>query len=235
MDHRVRVARRDLDRRVDAGRGRAADQQRRRHPLALHRRRDVDHLVQRRRDQPRQPDEVRADLARRVQDPRGRHHDPEVDHLVVVAAQHDAHDVLADVVDVALDGGHHDRAGTPARALPLRLEVGDQDGHGLLHHPGALDHLGQEHPAGTEPVADDVHAGHQRPLDHVQRPRRQQPGLLGVLARCTRRGPRPARGSGARPPAARATRGRRRSGSRPRHPRTAARSPAAGPWRPGAG
>ena len=50
------------------------------------------------------------------------HHDPEVDHLVVVAAQHDPHDVLADVVDVALDGGHHDRAGRARRrpAAPPR-------------------------------------------------------------------------------------------------------------------
>ena len=35
--------------------------------------------------------------------------------LVVVALQHDADDVLADVVDVALDGGHQDLAGRLAR------------------------------------------------------------------------------------------------------------------------
>ncbi len=33
----------------------------------------------------------------------GDHH-AQVDHLVVVAAEHDADDVLADVVDVAFDG-----------------------------------------------------------------------------------------------------------------------------------
>ena len=60
----------DLDRRVDAGRRRAADQQRRRHPLALHQRRDVDHLVERRRDQARQADEVGVDLAGGLEDPR---------------------------------------------------------------------------------------------------------------------------------------------------------------------
>ena len=43
-------------------------------------------------------------------------HDAEVDDLVVVAPEDDAHDVLADVVDVALDGGHDDAA--------LRLECG---------------------------------------------------------------------------------------------------------------
>ena len=36
-----------------------------------------------------------------------RHHHAEVGDLVAVAAQHDADDVLADVVDVALHGGDH--------------------------------------------------------------------------------------------------------------------------------
>ena len=39
-----------------------------------------------------------------------RHHDAEIDHLVIVALEHDADDVLADVVHVALDGRHHDLA-----------------------------------------------------------------------------------------------------------------------------
>ena len=136
VDHRRRVRRLDLDRRVDARRRGAADQQRRRHALALHQRGDMDHLVQRRRDQPGQPDQVRADLARRLQDPRRRHHDAEVDDLVVVAAQHDAHDVLADVVDVALDRGHHDRAGAPARSLALGLQVGDEHARRPSSSPG---------------------------------------------------------------------------------------------------
>jgi hypothetical protein len=51
----------------------------------------------------------------------------------------------------------------------FRLDVGDQVGDRLLHHAGALDHLRQEHLAGAEQVADDVHAVHQRALDHVQR------------------------------------------------------------------
>ena len=134
-----------------------------------------------RRDQAAQADDVRAAIASRLEDPRGGHHHPEVDHLVVVAAQHDAHDVLADVVDVALDGRHHDRARPPPGALALRLEVGDEVGDRLLHHPGALDDLGQEHPAGPEPVADDVHAGHERTLDHVERAGRGLARLLGVL------------------------------------------------------
>ena len=51
---------------------------------------------------------------RGLEDLRRRHHDAEVDHLVVVALQHDADDVLADVVHVALDRRHHDLAARPA-------------------------------------------------------------------------------------------------------------------------
>ena len=52
--------------------------------------------------------------------------------------------------------------------------------HRLLHHAGRLHHLRQEHLAGAEQVADDVHAGHQRPFDDVQRPLGGEARLLGV-------------------------------------------------------
>ena len=51
---------------------------------------------------------------RGLQDLRGRHHDAEIDDLVVVAAEDDADDVLADVVDVAFHGRHDDLALRPA-------------------------------------------------------------------------------------------------------------------------
>ena len=149
-------------------------------PAPLHLGGDVDHLVQRRRDQPGQPDDVGALGDRGVEDRLGRHHHAEVDHLVVVAAEHDADDVLADVVHVALDRGEHDLAlRAAARLLRLheRLEVGDR----ALHRPRALDHLRQEHLARAEQVADDLHAVHQRALDHVERALARAPGLLGVL------------------------------------------------------
>ena len=120
------------------------------------------------------------------------HHDAQVDDLVVVAAEHDAHDVLADVVDIALDRGHDDAAGGLPRGLrvgaavggharrALRLDVRDEVGHGLLHDPGALDHLGQEHPARAEQVADHVHARHQRSLDDLDGTAGGQARLLRV-------------------------------------------------------
>ena len=76
-------------------------------------------------------------------------------------------------------------AGVDQGAL-LGLDVGQQVGHGLLHHARALHHLRQEHLAGAEQVADRVHAGHQRALDDVQRPAAggldRLPGLFGVAA-----------------------------------------------------
>ena len=128
-------------------------------------------------------------LLRRLQDLGRRHHDAEVDDLVVVAGEHDADDVLADVVDIALDGRHQDLAGGLALAIVdavggvrqlLGLHMRQQPGNRLLHDARRLHHLRQEHLAGAEQVADDVHAGHQRALDDVQRARGGEARLLGV-------------------------------------------------------
>ena len=54
-------------------------------------------------------------------------------------------------------------------------------GDRLLHHPRRLHDLGEEHAAAAEQVADDVHAGHQRALDHVERPDRGEACLLDVV------------------------------------------------------
>ncbi len=56
------------------------------------------------------------------------------------------------------------------------MQIGDR----LLHHARALHHLRQEHLAGAEQVADDVHAGHQRAFDDVQRLRQLLARLLRV-------------------------------------------------------
>ena len=162
----------DLHRRVHAAGGGAADQQRQFEALPLHLGRHVAHLVERRRDQAGQADDVGLLAARGLQDLRRRHHDAEIDHLVIVALEHDADDVLADVVHVALHGRHHDLAvgrRSWRAAVLLLLHVGHQIGDRLLHHARRLHHLRQEHFAGAEQVADDVHAVHQRAFDHVER------------------------------------------------------------------
>jgi hypothetical protein len=154
----------DFHRRMGSAGGRAADHQRQLEALALHLGGDMAHLVERRRDQAGKPDDVGLLGLGGLQNLRGRHHDAEIDDLVVVALEHDPDDALADVVHVALDGRQHDLA---VRALPggallpfFLVHVGQQVGDRLLHHARRLDHLRQEHLARAEQVADHVHAIH---------------------------------------------------------------------------
>ena len=105
------VVRLDLDRGVRPRRRRAADQQRELEALRAPSREATwtisssDGVIS-----PDRPMRSASELAGGLEDPRRGHHHAEVDDLVVVAAEDDADDVLADVVDVALDRGHDDRA-----------------------------------------------------------------------------------------------------------------------------
>ena len=179
---RLRVGGRDPHRGVLLRRRRAADQQRQLEPAPLHLLRHVHHLVERRRDEPGEPDEVAVLVHRGVEDLVGVDHDAEVDHLVVVAAEDDPDDVLADVVDVALDRREHELALRARLALDaLGVHVGLEVGDGALHGARALHDLREEHLPGAEQVADDLHPAHERALDHVERPLRGLPRLLRVL------------------------------------------------------
>ena len=186
MNDRLAVVRRDLDGRVGAAGGRAADEQGQLEALTLHLARDVHHLVERRRDEPAEADDVGLFRPGALEDLFAGHHHAHVDDLVVVAGQHDADDVLADVVHVALHRGEHDLAlrldPWPAATMRglLRLHERRQVGDGLLHHARRLHHLRQEHLAGAEQIADHAHAVHQRAFDHRQRPAEFGARFLGV-------------------------------------------------------
>ena len=138
---------------------------------------------------PERPIASRFPLARDGEYLRRRRHHAKIDDLIVVAGEHDADDVLADVVHVALDGREHDRASglalVAARGL-FRFHIGQQLRHRLLHDASRLDDLRQEHLAGAEQVADDVHARHQRAFDDVERALGLKPRLLGVSLDDTR-------------------------------------------------
>ncbi len=82
---------------------------------------------------------------------------------------------------VALDGGEEDFAGALAgRGGFVRFQVGLQVRHRFFHHPGALDHLGEEHLAGAKEVADDVHAVHEGAFDDLEGVGVLLAGLFGV-------------------------------------------------------
>ena len=173
-------------------RRRTADQQRQRHPSPAHFLRDEHHLVERRRDETAQAHEVGVLVDGGLQDLVGRHHHAEIDDLVAVAAEHDADDVLPDVVHVPFDRRQHNLALSTLRNLafvpflrfpaflPLLLHERLQIRHGPLHRARAFDDLRQEHLARPEQIADDLHAVHQRAFDDVERPRIFLPRLLDV-------------------------------------------------------
>ena len=134
----------------------------------LHFVRYMHHLFQRRRDQAGQANQIRLFFDRCLYNDFGRNHHTQVDHLIIVAGQHDRYDVLSDIVHVALHGckdylSCFCRTGSRFLRLDSRL----QDGDSLFHGTGGLYHLRQEHFTGTEQFADFIHAAHQRTVDDI--------------------------------------------------------------------
>ena len=167
---------------MDAAGGGASDQQRNIKTLALHFGGEKGHLVERRRDEAGEADDVDLLLLRLVENALRRNHHAEIDDLEIIAGEHDADDILANVMDVALDRGEQDLSGVLALvALGLAgLDKGQQISHRRLHHARRFHHLRQEHFACAEQVADLVHARHQRAFDHVERARRSAARLLDI-------------------------------------------------------
>ena len=131
--------------------------------------RHVHHLVQGRRDQAAEANDVHVALLGLVQDLVGRHHHTHVDHFIPVATQYHAHDILADVMHIAFHGGHQ----YPARgrlAGFFQFDKGSEHSHAFLHHARAFHHLGQEHLAAAEQVAHRIHAVHQRAFYDIEGP-----------------------------------------------------------------
>ena len=129
------------------------------------------HLIERRCDQAAETNDVGTHLDRFVEDLVTRHHHSHVGDFEAIAGQHDADDVLADVVDISLHGGEHDLACAALCGvgelflLHVWLQVGDT----LLHDAGAFHHLRQEHFPGAKQVAHDAHTIHERAFDHRKR------------------------------------------------------------------
>ena len=171
MHDRTRVMRRDLDGRVRCTRGGSTDQKRDLHAAPFHLRGDMDHFIQRRRDQPAKADDIRAFLDGGGQNLVARHHDSEVGDFKAIAGQHDTHDVLADVMHVTFDRGHDDPPRAALRWVRefLLLHEGLQISDALLHHAGAFHDLREEHFASAKKIAHNAHAVHERTFDDEQR------------------------------------------------------------------
>ena len=90
--------------------------------------------------------------------------DAQVDDLEARAFEHHRHQVLADVVDVALDRADDDLADRLDAGLG---EQGAQDLHPPLHRVGGEQHLGHEQDAVAKIDADDAHAFDERIVQHL--------------------------------------------------------------------
>ena len=131
----------DLHRGVHLAGGSAADHQGNIEILALHFLGEPMHLVEGGRNEARQPDDVDIVLFSRSKDGLGGHHHAQIDDLEVVALQHHADDILADVVHIALHRGHKNLALGRATGALLGFDERHQVSHGFFHHPCRLHHL----------------------------------------------------------------------------------------------
>ena len=138
------------------------------------------HFVEGRRDQAGQTDHLRILTACCLENLLAGHHDAEIDHLEVVALEHDANDILADVMHVTLDRRENDLAIRADLASLFFFDERHEMTDGLLHYARRLDHLRQKHLALTKQVADNIHAGHQWPLDDIERLLCATSCLLGI-------------------------------------------------------
>ena len=173
----------NLHRRMHAAGGGPADEQGHVKTLAFHLARHETHLVKRGCDEAGKADHIDLFALRRLQNLGGGNHHPKVDDFVIIAGEHHAHDVLADIVHIALHGRHEDLAcGRATRAASglFSLHIGHEHGHGLFHHPRRFHHLGQEHLARAKEIADHIHARHERAFDDVERPYGGKPRFLHV-------------------------------------------------------
>ena len=104
----------------------------------------------------READDVGLVLLDRGDELLRRDLDAEVDHLEAGALEHDVDEVLADVVDVALDRAHQELAD---RLDPALDQQRAQPLHRAGHRPAGDQHLGHEEVAALEPRADLLERG----------------------------------------------------------------------------
>ena len=152
---------------MNPARRRSADQERHVDLAPRHFLCNRNHFVEGRCDQPRKPNHVRVLVDGGLQDLVYRDHDAQVNDFVVVAAEDDADNVLANVVDVAFYRRHHDLALATATGL-FGFHEGFKMRNGTLHRACTLDDLGEEHFAFAKEFAHDAHAVHQRTFDDVE-------------------------------------------------------------------
>src|SRR5579863_1476846 len=115
-------------------------------------------------EQGRHAEDVRLVLLQRRDVFLDRVVDAEVDDLEAGTLEHHRHQVLADVVDVALDGADHDLADGGHASFSQQRP---QDFHPALHGVGGQQYLGHEQDAVAEVDAHNPHAFDQRVVQYL--------------------------------------------------------------------
>ena len=103
----------------------------------------MDHLIQRRGDQSAKANQIGLLLEGGLEDFFRRHHDAQIDDFIIIAAEHDANDIFADVMHIAFYGGHDDASlgFVIARRLLLFFHERQKISYRLFHHASTLDYL----------------------------------------------------------------------------------------------
>ena len=131
---------------------------------------DDRHLFTGADQQGRQADGVGTRLDGPVNDDRGRHLDTEIDDFITIVGDNGAHQIFADFMHIAVNRGqHHGALAYPLLFIQKLFQVR----HGLFHHFGRLEHVGQDELALAEKIA---HGLHGREQDMVQDPDGVVPG-----------------------------------------------------------
>src|SRR5260370_788271 len=118
----------------------------------------MDHFIERRRDEPAEPDYVDRLSLCSLQDLFGGDHYAKIDDFEIITAENDRNNTLSDVVDVTFYRRDQNFSLCPRvwATRTFRFHKRGQARNGFLHHPSALDNLRQKHLSGTKQIPDDA-------------------------------------------------------------------------------
>ena len=99
-----------------------------------------------------------------------RHHNAEVNHFETIARKHDADDVLADIMHIAVGcSEHYTRLQATSSCFVRGIDVWLQNSHSVLHDLSRADDLWQEHLSFAKQDTDVLHGLHEWSLDDLNR------------------------------------------------------------------
>ena len=131
----------------------------------------MDHLLQWRSDQTAQTYSICLFFPGNLQDFFSRHHDPHIDHLIVIACHHHPYNIFPDIVDIPLDGCKNNFSGGRAFSRCYFIffkDIWHQTCNCFFHDPGALNHLWKKHFSGAEQVSHVIHSLHQGTFNYSE-------------------------------------------------------------------